>query len=58
MVCICQPETRETLGDDEEERPTKYLIDFQEEINESSCFQEGNEKRSVGDIVDCQEGRT
>jgi hypothetical protein len=46
MVYICEPEIGESL-DEEEERSTEDLIDFQE----------GNEKRSVEDLVDCQEGR-
>jgi hypothetical protein len=46
MVYICEPESGESLND-EEERSVEDLTDFQE----------GNKKRSVEDLTDFQEGR-
>jgi hypothetical protein len=47
MVCIFEPEIRESL-DEEENRSARDITYFQEE----------NENRWVEDLTDCQEGRT
>jgi len=56
MVCICEPETGENLGN-EEKRSSKYLVDYQEGNHEFSIFQVSNEMRSVEDLMNFQEGR-
>jgi hypothetical protein len=57
MVHICEPETGKSLNDDEKKRSEKGLINCQVSIEELSGFLEGNEMRSLDDIIDCQEGR-
>jgi hypothetical protein len=56
MVCFCEPKVGRNLSD-EEERSTKYIINFQVGRGGNADFQEGNEMRPVKDLIDCQEGR-
>jgi hypothetical protein len=57
MVQVCEPETRESLDDEENELESaddlKHCQEGREEI--PNC-QEGNELRSLRDLEDCQEG--
>jgi hypothetical protein len=54
VVYLCELESGESLGDEEEMRLVRYLVNFQEGKNEFLYFQVGNEMISV-DLIDYQE---
>jgi hypothetical protein len=54
MVQVCQPEARRNLSDVEDElRSQDYLKDCQEGRTKIPNFQEGNEMRSLRELIDC-----
>jgi hypothetical protein len=62
MVQVCEPETGRNLNDDEDElrsleelRDCHVCRDCQERRTKISNCQEGNEMRSLWDLIDCQE---
>jgi hypothetical protein len=58
LVQICEPEIGESLNDLESKmRSIDDLMDYQEGREEEiPVFHEGNDKRSLRDLKDCQEG--
>jgi hypothetical protein len=55
VVYICEPESGESLSDEEEKRSVRDLINCQEARDEFQIFQEGNEMISMEDIIKYQE---
>jgi hypothetical protein len=56
MVHAYEPKAGKNLSDDEEERSSRDLIDYQVGRDGLSNFQVGNRKRSSEGLVCCQEG--
>jgi len=56
MVYICEPKVGESLND-EEEKISIDLINYHGGSDENLDCQVGNERRSLVDLIDIQEGR-
>jgi hypothetical protein len=54
MVQVCEPEDGRNLSSEDDMESTEDLKDFQEGRTEVPNFQEGNEMRSLRDLMDCQ----
>jgi hypothetical protein len=55
MVQVCEPETRDILGEENELGSTEDLKNCQEGREEIPVFQVGNKMRSLRDLMDYQE---
>jgi hypothetical protein len=53
LIHICEPQIGRHLGDEEEVRSDKDLINCQESGDGFSYCQVGNEMRSLEDLIDC-----
>jgi hypothetical protein len=55
MVQVCEPEDGRNLSSEDDMGSTEDLKDFQEGRTKIPNCQEGNEMRSLRDLIDCQE---